>query len=109
MNPEALVKIEFYVPETHLELVKNAMFEEGAGKVGDYDCCAWQVLGRGQFKPTSGSQPFIGEVDALETLDEYKVEMVCRRAIVKDVIGKMKERHPYEEVAYSVYEIIQGY
>lgn len=85
------------------------MFEAGAGKVGDYECCAWQILGRGQFKPTSGSEPFIGEVDTLECLDEYKVEMVSPRAIIKDVVAAMKQSHPYEEVAYSVFEILQDY
>jgi hypothetical protein len=51
---DQLLKIEFYVPETHLEQVKSAMFSAGAGRVGDYDCCAWQTLGQGQFRPQDG-------------------------------------------------------
>ncbi|MCY4356928.1 MAG: NGG1p interacting factor NIF3 [Gammaproteobacteria bacterium] len=97
-----MVKVEFYVPESHLEQVKTAMFDAGAGRVGDYDCCAWQTLGQGQFRPLSGSKPFFGQQGSVETVAEYKVEMVCIRECVDAVIAAMKESHPYEEVAYCV-------
>ncbi len=97
-----MVKIEFYVPESHLEQVKTAMFDAGAGRVGDYDCCAWQTLGQGQFRPLSGSKPFLGQQGSVETVAEYKVEMVCIRECVDAVIAAMKASHPYEEVAYCV-------
>ncbi|MCG8413760.1 MAG: NGG1p interacting factor NIF3 [Pseudomonadales bacterium] len=97
-----MVKIEFYVPETHLEEVKHAMFAAGAGRVGDYDCCAWQTLGQGQYRPLAGSQPYLGEQDKVETVAEYKVEMVCLRTLADAVVEAMKTAHPYEEVAYSV-------
>lgn len=51
-------KLCFYVPVTHIEQVKQAMFAAGAGTIGNYDCCAWQVLGVGQFRPLAGSQAF---------------------------------------------------
>ncbi len=102
MNSARLLKIEFYVPESHLEDVKQAMFAAGAGKVGDYDSCAWQTLGRGQFRPGAGSEPFVGEHDKLETVIEYKVEMVCTEELLASAVQAMKESHPYEEVAYSV-------
>ena len=97
-----MVKIEFYVPESHLEQVKAAMFDAGAGRVGDYDCCAWQTRGQGQFRPLAGSQPFLGQQDCIETVAEYKVEMVCAGALTDAVITALKASHPYEEVAYSV-------
>ncbi len=56
-----LFKIEFYVPESHLSAVKLAMFEAGAGKLGDYDQCAWQTKGRGQYRPLAGSDPYQGD------------------------------------------------
>lgn len=102
-----LLKIEFYVPETHLEKVKRAMFAAGAGKVGDYDSCSWQTAGEGQFRPRQNSNPFQGEQDKLETLIEYKVEMVCGKEFVVDVIDALKKFHPYEEVAYSVIQTEQ--
>lgn len=95
-------KIEFYVPESHLETVKSAMFEAGAGKLGDYDSCAWQTAGEGQYRPREGSRPFMGEQDKLEMLTEYKVEMVCPEGSIHAAIEAMKQTHPYEEVAYSV-------
>lgn len=105
MKSIELLKIEFYVPETHLQMVKQAMFEAGAGKVGEYDCCAWQTLGEGQYRPGSASKPFLGEQGSLETLSEYKVEMVCAEEFAAAVIIALKKSHPYEEVAYSVIRI----
>jgi len=102
MSDRSLLKIEFYVPEAQLQQVKLAMFDAGAGKVGDYDSCAWQVLGEGQYKPGEGSNPFKGEQGSLETLSEYKVEMVCAEQFITEVVRAMKDSHPYEEVAYSV-------
>ncbi len=105
MNSEQLLKIEFYVPETHLENVKQAMFAAGAGKIGNYDHCAWQSVGMGQYRSGLNSNPFLGEQGKLETVDEYKVEMVCAEEFAVAVIAAMKESHPYEEVAYSVIRI----
>ena len=102
MSDEKLCKLEFYVPEEHLEAVKTAMFEAGAGRVGNYDCCAWQTLGRGQYRPLEGSDPHLGQTGKLETVEEYKVEMVCPAAIADTVVAAMKQAHPYDEVAYSV-------
>ena len=103
--PESLRKIEFYVPETHLESVKQAMFDSGAGKVGDYDCCAWQTLGLGQFRPLAGSNPHLGTQGEIESVPEYKVEMVCVEDLIEGVVAAMKAAHPYEEVAYCVMRI----
>lgn len=97
-----LLKIEFYVPESHLEQVKNAMFAAGAGRVGDYDSCAWQTLGQGQFRPLEGSSPYLGQQGEVETVAEYKVELVCQMADKEAVLAAMKTAHPYEEVAYGV-------
>ena len=105
MSDGQLLKIEFYVAEEQLEQVKQAMFCAGAGKVGDYDSCAWQVLGQGQYKPGKASNTFKGQQGSLETLGEYKVEMVCAEQYIADVVKAMKDSHPYEEVAYSVIRI----
>ncbi len=100
-----LYKIEFYAPESHLEKVKDAMFEVGAGRVGAYDSCAWQTLGNGQFRPQEQSDPFIGRNGLVETVSEYKVEMVCEEQFLSSVVFALKESHPYEEVAYSVVQL----
>ena len=97
-----LYKIELYVPESHLAAVKTAMFEAGAGRVGNYDCCAWQTRGQGQFRPLDGSSPFLGNQGQIETVIEHKLEMVCEEQCLEAVIAVLKRAHPYEEVAYTV-------
>jgi len=101
-----MYKLCFFVPESHVELVKDALFKQGAGRIGEYACCSWQVLGEGQFKPLSGSQPFFGNVDELTKLTEYKVEMVCAEKLIKSVVSALLLAHPYQEPAYEVYKIL---
>lgn len=105
---KTLYQISFYVPETHCEKVKRAMFDAGAGKLGDYNSCSWQTAGQGQFKPLAGSNPFLGKKNRLETVDEYKVEMMCDEKHLKLVIQKLISSHPYEVPAYSVVKL-EGY
>jgi structural hemagglutinin/hemolysin toxin protein RtxA len=97
-----MYKICFYVPPTHLEQVKEAMFTAGAGKMDHYSHCAWQVLGEGQYKPLAGSNPFFGSEDELSKDAEYKVEMICDKSLIHDVITALKRAHPYEIPAYQV-------
>lgn len=93
----------FYVPESHLETVKDAVFAAGAGAIGDYQSCCWQVLGQGQFQPMTGSQPFVGRQGQLEKVAEWRVELVVATAYIKPVVNALKTAHPYEEPAYGVY------
>ena len=69
-------KLVFFVPESHKETVKTALFSKGAGQYQGYDCCAWETLGQGQFRPLEGSQPFLGQTNEIEKVDEYRVEML---------------------------------
>ena len=96
-------KLVFFVPESHLETVKQAVFATGAGRIGNYDSCCWQVLGQGQFRPLQGSAPFLGQQGHVETVDEYRVELVCDDGLVEDAIRALLEAHPYEEPAYDVW------
>ncbi len=101
-----MYKICFYVPESHVEFVKNALFEAGAGKIGQYDCCAWQSKGEGQFRALMGSQPFLGQLNQLERVAEYKVELVCVAQNLAAAIQALKASHPYETPAYNVIELL---
>jgi len=94
-----------FVPETHLQAVKQAMFDAGAGRLGNYDHCAWQTLGQGQFRPLHGSQPYLGEQGKVEIVEEYKLEMVCKEECLQAVILAMKASHPYEMPAYDVWAL----
>lgn len=102
-----MYKLSFYVPATDVDQVKGALFKLGAGRIGQYDCCSWQVLGEGQFRPLEGSNPFIGIQDKIEKVSEYKVEMVCEDKIISKVVKELIEVHPYEEPAYDIYQIEQ--
>lgn len=97
----SVLKLCFYVPESHLEQVKNSIFEAGAGKIETYDACSWQVKGEGQFRPLKGSQAFIGEVGKLERVEEYRVELLLDEAIKDQVLVALKMAHPYEVPAYD--------
>ena len=100
-----MYKICFFAPIEHTEKVKEALFAAGAGKIGQYDCCSWQTAGSGQFRALTGSQPFIGKQDKLETVDEYKIELVCDSEHINAAIQALKASHPYEEPAYEVYKL----
>lgn len=101
-----MYKITFYVPVTHVEPVKQALFEAGAGRIGDYDACSWQVLGVGQFRPLDGANPFIGQVGAVEQVAEYRVELVCADDRIREAVAALKAAHPYEEPAYDVVKLV---
>ncbi len=100
-----MFKLCFYVPESHLERVKTAVFDAGAGRIGDYEHCAWQVLGEGQFRPLAGASPFIGSPETLERLAEYRVELVCSDDKIADAVHALRQAHPYEEPAFDVTRI----
>lgn len=100
-----MYKICFYAPLSHAEDVKIAMFAKGAGKIGNYRCCSWQTQGEGQFMPQAGSNPFIGSLNQVEVISEYKIEMVCDDHCLPEVIAALKASHPYEEPAYQAWRI----
>lgn len=97
-----MYKLTFYVPESHLEGVKAALFAAGAGRIGDYDACCWQVRGQGQFRPLAGSQPFLGQQGVVEVVEEFRVEMVCEDPLIAAAVAALKQAHPYETPAYDV-------
>jgi len=127
-----MYKFCFFVPQEALESVKAACFSAGAGRIGDYDSCCWQVLGEGQFRPLAGSKPYIGSAPVeqaaveqtvvdqatgagvnkglaaqgiLEKVPEYRVEMVCEGGVIRAAVTAMKRAHPYEEPAYDVWQL----
>lgn len=100
-----MYKLCVYVPESHLEAVKAALFAAGAGRIGDYEQCCWQTLGVGQFRPLPGSQPHIGELGKLEQVAEYKVEMVVADDAVAAACKALLQAHPYEEPAYDLWPL----
>ena len=101
-----MYKLSYHVPESHLEATKQALFTAGAGRVGNYDQCCWQVKGTGQFRPQAGSQPFLGQPGTLEHTEEYLVEMVCAKAHIEAAVAALQQSHPYEEPAFAVLPMV---
>lgn len=100
-----MYKLAFFVPDSHVEVVKAAVFAAGGGRIGDYDHCAWQTLGQGQFRPLDGSQPFLGQTGQVEVVEEWKVELVVADELIVEVVGALKRSHPYETPAYEVWPL----
>jgi hypothetical protein len=100
-------QLVFYVPEQDANTVKEALFALGVGRQGDYDQTCWQTLGIGQFRPLPGANPTLGEMGELTIVKEYKVEMVCSKDLIQAAIKILKEVHPYETPAYSVFKLEQ--
>ena len=98
-----MYKICVYVPENSVETVKQALFDAGAGRIGNYDSCCWQTDGIGQFRPLENSNPAIGSLDKVELVREVKIELVCEDQLVKGAVQAMRESHPYEEPAFDVW------
>ncbi len=101
----AVFKLCVYIPEADLEPVKRALFDAGAGRIGMYSDCCWQVLGTGQFRPGEGSQPFAGTHGKVEQVAEYRVEMVCTDEAVDAVIAALRATHPYQEPAFDLIRV----
>jgi hypothetical protein len=101
-----MYKLTVFIPDEALEQVKSALFAAGAGSIGDYEQCCWQVHGTGQFMPLAGSAPHIGKQDSLETVDEWRVEMVIDDAFITAAVIALKEAHPYETPAYDVIKVL---
>ncbi len=102
-------KICFYVPIEECETVKQALFAAGAGRLGHYDCVAWQTQGKGQFRPLEGAQPAIGEADTLSYVDEFKVELCCDSAHLDAALAALKQAHPYEMPAIDVWPLLDAF
>ena len=102
-----MYKICVYVPEKHVEKVKQALFDAGAGRIGNYDSCCWQTEGIGQFRPLQNSSPAIGSLNEVERVREVKIELVCADELVKQAIQAMKDSHPYEEPAFDVLQLVE--
>lgn len=104
-----LYSLVLYVPASHSERVKDAIFTAGAGRVGRYDSCCWECSGTGQFRPLPGSRPFIGSSGEtpgeLEKVTEIRIECVVERERLKAVLTALVSVHPYEQPAYFCHPV----
>jgi hypothetical protein len=98
-------KVVTFVPREHLDRVAGAMFEAGAGRIGDYSHCSYRLSGHGTFLGGSSTNPVVGQRGQLESVDEIRIETVVQMKDLPGVIAAMRSAHPYEEPAFDVYSL----
>lgn len=99
------VKLVVFVPLSHADSIRKVLGEAGAGIIGNYNFCSFSSRGVGRFLGQDGAQPTIGEQGSYEAVEEERIEVVVERELLPIVVEKMKEVHPYEEVAFDVYAL----
>jgi hypothetical protein len=100
------VKLVWFVPEGALDATRDAVFDAGGGRIGDYERCSWYASGTGTFFGGEGTSPALGESGREERVAELRVETVVPEARIRDAIVALKLAHPYEEPAYDVYPLL---
>ncbi len=101
-----LDKWVIYVPRENAEAVQEAVFEAGAGHIGDYSHCSWSVSGIGQFLPHEGASPAVGSVGRVERVAEDRFEVVAPARARAAVLAAMRAAHPYEEPAFDIFALV---
>jgi len=102
---DALVKIVTFVPAEFVENVRVAVWEAGAGHIGNYDCCSFSSNGEGTFRALDGANPFLGDLHKLHTEIEHRLEFVLPAYLVDNVIVALKNAHPYEEAVIDIFPL----
>jgi hypothetical protein len=99
-------KLVVFVPEEALDVVRLALFEAGAGRIGDYERCSWYALGTGTFLGGEESAPTVGERGREERVPEYRLETIYPVERENDVVRALRAAHPYEEPAFDLYPLV---
>jgi len=102
----ALSKLVVFCPQSHAEAVRNSMLDAGAGHIGNYSHCSFNTNGKGSFKALEGAHPFVGEIEKIHFEEEVRIETILPQWMISKVLNAMLAVHPYEEVAYDIYPLI---
>ena len=97
----ALLKLITYMPKIHTFAVREALFEAGAGQIGNYDSCSFNTEGTGTFKANEKAQPFVGNIDEIHSEPETRIEVILPEYLKFKVLEALLKTHPYEEPAYD--------
>ena len=99
-------KLVVFVPREALDIVREALFAAGAGRIGDYERCSWYTQGTGTFLGGEATSPAIGERGREQRVQELRLEMVFPEERHDEVVAALREAHPYEEPAFDVYPLL---
>ncbi|MFH0842599.1 MAG: Nif3-like dinuclear metal center hexameric protein [Bacteroidota bacterium] len=100
-----LCKLVTFIPESHLDKVRDAIFSAGAGVTGNYDQCSFTVQGTGSFRGNANTKPFAGKKGELSLEKEIRFETIMFSHLKNNVVRALLENHPYEEAAYDIYPL----
>jgi dinuclear metal center YbgI/SA1388 family protein len=100
-----LSKLVTFCPVDHADRVRQALFEAGAGQIGNYDCCSYNVSGQGTFRASEKANPFVGEKNVIHFETESRIEVIFPRFLEHRLVDALLKNHPYEEVAYDIYSL----
>jgi dinuclear metal center YbgI/SA1388 family protein len=106
---DALLKLVTFVPEANADDVRNALFSAGAGQIGDYDSCSYNLSGTGTFRGGEGTNPFVGKAGKLHIEKEVRIETILPSYKQQAVVQALIKAHPYEEVAYDLYPLVNQF
>ena len=102
---DTLRQLVTYSPITEAEKIRQALFEAGAGKIGKYEECSFNIKGLGTYKPIPGAEPYIGEIGKRQEEPEERISVIFPKHLEKKILKKLFENHPYEEVAYEIFKL----
>jgi len=100
------LKIIVFTPLTHCKIVRKTIGDAGGGIIGNYSHCSFSSRGIGRFKPNDKAKPHTGKTNKIEEVEEEKIEFICPKEKAKEIIKAIREVHPYEEVAFDIYQLI---
>lgn len=100
------IKIVVFVPNSHADEIRKVLAESGCGNIGNYDYCSFSMKGTGRFRGLEGSTPFVGESGKIEEVEEERIETICSKEKLNEILKAVKVAHPYEEPAIDVYPLL---
>lgn len=103
--PQQLRKLVIFVPHDHAESLRTALFEAGAGNIGNYDSCSFNTSGSGTFRALEGADPFTGNIGEIHTENETRIEVIFPYYLEKKILNAARKNHPYEEIAFDIIKL----
>lgn len=104
--PSKNVKIVIFTPETHADIVRETMGKFGAGKIGDYDCCSFTLKGVARWRANENANPSVGEIGKFASSEEARIESICPIDLLEKMLSEVRKVHPYEEMGYDIYPLL---
>ncbi len=104
-----LKKMVVFCPLSHAKILRKAIFDAGAGKIGNYDCCSYNIKGKGTFRAGDNTNPFVGAKGSIHEEEEVRIETILPEWLVGKLVKTVIAAHPYEEVAYDIYSLDNEY